>query len=436
MSCLKQLKEKLSQSGKKEVGDCSLLAAASTLRSPGKGVFAQAYELALKSCILAPMFSRFDIRGGKVFPSDDLFDCRKLRTFLFSVDAADVPSSNNHPFSDWMDRLKDYTGTHGLSPAPLVPWIVHSGTVLHSLSCCLVGVEMYWHALAHAVQAELQGANSVKFDRILRKMSSDVEGAWQQVLSCVRLNAGDCPPGGEVEYHPVILQAAANVLQRVIVLLDILASDQEKRSRDRRWRETIFVPWTWEGGEEGGRVQKLPPLFIAWEGEGRCIPLTPCGCDKATCFFPDQFFPQSVFFSQENVAAVKSRWLSLDGKQRAQLSSSSSKFMKWSRLRALNDVMGGKFQECTGLALQTVCDFQALLLDLDVHSVSILELLQETRRALKEERLFYDGVSCQLTPTRGLWSRKDLARGGKLYESAMRLLAMTVRLHGRENLNS
>eukprot|EP00960_Hanusia_phi_P072422 767780-Hanusia_phi.AAC.1 len=431
MACLKQLKEKLRQGGRTDVDDCSLIAAASILRTPGKGAFGHTYELALKSCLLAPMFTRFDIRGGKVFSSNEPFDCRKLRSFQFSVDAADVPSSNDHPFTDWMDRLKDYTGTHGLSPAPLIPYIVHSGTVLHSLSCCLVGVEMYWHALALAVQSELQGANSLKFEKVLRKMSPDSHDPWADLLSCIKLNAGDCPPGQEVEYHPVIVQAAANVLQRVVVVLDVLASDQEKRSRDGKWRELVFVPWTTsEHADEG--TERLPPLFVAWEERRRCIPLVPTACDRSSCFFPDQFFPRFIFFSAEEVAKVKERWLPLDVKRRCQLTSSKVKTMKWSRLCSLIDTMSTKFRECTAIALQTVCDFQALLLDLDVHSISVLELLQETRRALKEERIFYDAVSCQLSPSRGLWSRKDLARGGRLYESAMRLLAMTVMRAGRE----
>ena len=142
---LPALLAELREQGRDDTEGATVLTAAATLRAPGKGFLPAGLASAFRSACLAPLFARYAVqRGRAVELVEGAFDCSKLGRYHFHVDPALVPSANSHPFQDWLDKLRDFTGTHSLSPAPLVPWPVYGGTLLHSLSCCLVGLEMYW----------------------------------------------------------------------------------------------------------------------------------------------------------------------------------------------------------------------------------------------------------------------------------------------------
>ena len=169
---LGELRAALGEQGRADAESCTLLTAAATLRPPGKAFLLPGLASAFRSACLGPLFARYAVQKGRpVELQGGIFDCSKLGRYHFHVDPAIVPSANNHPFQDWLDKLRDFTGTHSLSPAPLVPWPVYSGTMLHSLSCCLVGLEMYWkvclkkkaviRSLAFTMRSEqLQAANA------------------------------------------------------------------------------------------------------------------------------------------------------------------------------------------------------------------------------------------------------------------------------------
>eukprot|EP00286_Rhodomonas_abbreviata_P004740 CAMPEP_0181338004 /NCGR_PEP_ID=MMETSP1101-20121128/28380_1 /TAXON_ID=46948 /ORGANISM="Rhodomonas abbreviata, Strain Caron Lab Isolate" /LENGTH=261 /DNA_ID=CAMNT_0023448655 /DNA_START=180 /DNA_END=962 /DNA_ORIENTATION=+ len=236
---LDELKRALEKEGRTSVEDCTLVSAAATLKPAGKGALSRTAERAFKSSLLGPFFSRYSVSKGKTTEASQHFDCRKLSKYHFHVTAPDVHCGHGHPLGDWMDKLKDYTGAHSLAPAPLVPWFVYSGTIMHAISCCLVGAEMYWHALSVSASDELLGERRSEYEALLGS-SDESRETYSKIVSSLDLRGKVCSPGSEVEYHPLLLQASANVLGRVIVLFDPFSQDSE-----RVWppRCGFFVPW-------------------------------------------------------------------------------------------------------------------------------------------------------------------------------------------------
>ena len=319
---LEQIQAELRAAGReRDAGCASVLTGASALRAARDGFLPPAAAAAFKSACLGPLFARWAVQKGRaVALAPGALDCGKLGRYQFVADPAAVASSNNHPFQDWLDRLRDFTGTHALSPAPLVPWPVYRGSLLHAISCCLVGLEMYWQALALAVAAELSGDNMPRYlallgggvegeellERLVSLLQPEARVAWcGSVRSTIRdaagadstdgAHGGDGQGGGlEVFYHPVIAQALSNVLGRVIVVFDILGASDKGSAAARGggvggWRRSgagdgrctarqgVFAPWR--------AAMALPPLCAAWEdaGQTRLVPLVPSRLLEGVC---------------------------------------------------------------------------------------------------------------------------------------------------------
>ena len=321
---LEQIQAALRAAGReRDAGCASVLTGASALRAAGGAFLPPAAAAAFKSLCLGPLFARFAVQKGRaVALAPGAFDCGKLGRYQFVADPAAVASSNNHPFQDWLDRLRDFTGTHALSPAPLVPWPVYRGSLLHAISCCLVGLEMYWQALALAVAAELSGDNMQRYlallgggvegeellERLVSVLQPEARVAWcGSVRSTITDAAGadstDGADGGgdgrggrglEVFYHPVIAQALSNVLGRVIIVFDILGASDKGGAAARGgdgggWRgsgagggrctarQGVFAPWR--------AAKALPPLCAAWEDarQTRLVPLVSSRLLEGVC---------------------------------------------------------------------------------------------------------------------------------------------------------
>ena len=342
---LPQLQAALREQGREHVENATVLAAAATLRPAGKTFLPPFAENAFRSACLGPLFARFAVQKGRAVElTQGPFDCRKLGRYHFHVDPALVPSANNHPFQDWLDRLRDYTGTHSLSPAPLVPWPVYHGTVMHALSCCLIGLELYWKALAESVAQELNGDNYARYCALLGR-GAYAEEALESIVSALHPDGEEERGGAEMTggaaahaqngsepdaeesgaglamfFHPVVLQAASNVLGRVIVLFDILGVEDVEEDCRRgcpkmmskrtpgcgRNRQGVYAPWsgaevyaeTAPGGARTTRALPLPPLCMAWENtaQTRIIPLVPAALADFACrVLPDQLLPPLIF---------------------------------------------------------------------------------------------------------------------------------------------
>ena len=460
---LEPLKAALRDAGRDAEG-ATLVAAAATLRQPGKTFLPPAAEAAFKSECLGPLFARYAVQKGRAVEhaaaDGQVGWVAKLGRYHFHVDPALVPSANNHPFQDWLDRLRDFTGTHSLSPAPLVPWPVFRGTVLHALSCCLVGLEHYWKALALAVAHELNGDNYARYralvgrgvaaedelDWLIAVLNPEAEEGWTGSLptgthpeaphSVAAAAAGEEHGGMHVFFHPIVVQAASNVLGRVIVVFDFLGSGSGAAAgrSGSGARGGVFAPWVGAGGDAGLKAARepLPPLCIAWENkEGtRVVPVVPAAlAEEACCVLPDPLVPPLMFARLHTLEgggpgtweAVKAEELVVDRQRRCRLLSRGGKRMTPQYMRELLRVMTRMFRRVTGVALQAVADVRSALFDLGIGEVRAEELVWETAVALQTGRVFYHPVCCCVTVSRGLYSPEDLsAPNGRLYLEALR----------------
>ena len=110
----------------------------------------------------------------------------------------------------------------------------------------------------------------------------------------------------------------------------------------------------------------------------------------------------------------------MDRRGRCQLISGSAKAMSQQYLADLIAVMSANFRRILGLSLQTLVDVRSLLFDLGVGDVALEELVLDTIAVARNDRLYYNPVSCQLTMRRGLYTEDDLkAPNGRLYLAAL-----------------
>ena len=401
---MKELKDELRAQGRDDVESATVLTAAATLRTPGKSFLPPVAAHAFKSSCLGPLFSRFAVQKGRAVEiSQASFDCSKLGRYHFHVDPSLVPSANNHPFQDWLDRLRDFTGTHSLSPAPLVPWPVYRGTLMHTISCCLVGLELYWQALAVATAQELNGDNYSRYLALLGR-GSDAEDEIDHIIHALNPeggergggrggallspaqteNAGSGDSGLDVFYHPIVVQGVCNVLARVIIIMDIVGTQGACAANLIKKKHThtdhgVYVPWPERAAAQTHDARILPPLCVAWESAARTrlVPLIPTALSESSCrVLPQQLVPPLAFARQQ--ACMLSSYVSTDRQGRALLMCPAAKSMSPAFLEDLISVMSATFRRVTGIHLQTVVDVRSILLDLGVADMHLEELILDT----------------------------------------------------------
>ena len=227
----------------------------------GKGAWSIEMDLAFKACFLGAWFTRHTISKGRAVEAETSFDVSKLYRYHHSLHPGEVHLNHNHPLSDWLEKLRDHTGCHSLSPPPLIPSLCYGGTIFHALSCALVGSEMYWHALA--VETVRRVSEETTWVQLLPEGAEELN----RILTSVQLDGGALP-GSEVDYHPLMLYVAACILRRVVVLVD----PWTPRGSAHKWPPTagVFEPREQRHHDKIEiSVDRLPPLCLAWETADR-----------------------------------------------------------------------------------------------------------------------------------------------------------------------
>jgi hypothetical protein len=215
-------------------------------------------EMAFKASFLGVWFTHHVIAKEGVSEAEQPFDVSKLSLYHHSLPPGDVHLNHNHPLTEWLDKLRDHTGCHSLSPPPLVPYPSHGGTVMHALSCALVGTEMYWHSISNSIaQVLCDKCYRDHYSRLLPGGSEELDG----ILSGIRIDGSSCA-GLEVDYHPLLLYVASRILHRVVLLIDPWAL---RPSAPVEWPVTcgIFEP------DMDVHCDRLPPLCLTWESAER-----------------------------------------------------------------------------------------------------------------------------------------------------------------------
>ena len=157
--------------------------------------------------------------------------------------------------------------------------------------------------LALAVARELNGDNYHRYQALLERGAAadeeietiisalNPEGVELELRTAQAVSLHDGAGGGrsvgglEVFYHPVLVQAASNVLGRTIILMDVLGTHRTGGGM----HQGVYAPWKCLSPEN--EVPVLPPLCVAWENVSRTriVPLVPTSLSDTSCrVLPDQ----------------------------------------------------------------------------------------------------------------------------------------------------
>ena len=160
----------------------------------------------------------------------EIFDCAKLASRAFAIEESHfsvVGYGRDRSGSEkyLLDTLREIKKANS-NVECLVP--VHADgdghCLVHAISRCLVGRELFWHALRTNLHTHLQ-SNHDRYKEMFKDFISDEE--WSDIIA---ESAPDFhPPDGQsLGLRNIHVFGLANVLQRPIILLDSLSGMQSK----------------------------------------------------------------------------------------------------------------------------------------------------------------------------------------------------------------
>ena len=235
--------------------------------------------------LLSKIFTKIRPIKGCVRPfgDDATFPCSKLSSHVYKIapDRVDIryfgrDESAMEYLSDVLNEIKSFNRTEHY---PLVPLFVDGDghCLVHAISRCLVGREVYWHALMVEMQRNLK-QNKHLYEKELHEFYSP-----DNFNQCIEEADPDYkpPPDTELGLSDLHIFALANILHRPIFLFD----GENKIQRESKFA-FIFLPVFDEGS-----TQK-EPIFIAWSSRARnhFVPLVGRK-DMGQFHLPDSIIP-------------------------------------------------------------------------------------------------------------------------------------------------
>ena len=203
----------------------------------------------------------------------DVFDCSKLASRAFSIEECHL---------DVAGYGQDRSGSVYLQSTLNKIWEANAGRrcliplhadgdghcLVHAISRCLVGRELFWHALRTNLHNHLK-VHQASYAALLKDFIEDDE--WPKIIEEA---APDYIPS---DYHSFGLRTVhifglANVLRRPILLLDNLSGMESKGDYSG-----IFLPSLCSPNECSTNGVLNSPIVIAWSNSGynHFIPLVP-----------------------------------------------------------------------------------------------------------------------------------------------------------------
>ncbi|XP_065072259.1 deubiquitinating protein VCPIP1-like [Rhopilema esculentum] len=237
--------------------------------------------------LLSKIFTQFrpskGLRGVQHFDDDATFPCYKLSSHVYKIapDRVDIEyfgrdGSAMEYLSDVLNEIKSFNKTEH---CPLVPLFVEGDghCLVHAISRCLVGREIYWHALMVEMQRNLKQNKQLYQKKLHEFYSPD---SFNQYIKEADPDYKP-PPDTELGLSDLHIFALANILHRPIFLFD-----GEKKIQKESKFAFIFLPVFDEGS-----MQK-EPIFIAWSSRARnhFVPLVGRK-DMGQFHLPDSIIP-------------------------------------------------------------------------------------------------------------------------------------------------
>ena len=280
--------------------------------------------------------------------------------------------------------------------------------LVHALSRCLVGRELFWHALRTNMHDHLT-MNLPRYKSMLSAFVADAE--WDKIIA--EAHPDYTPPDGETKgLGNVHIFALANVLRRPIVLLDT-----PEVMKSSNGYSGVFLPKLYTPNEcrrrDGDDLNA--PIVIAWSSMSHhhFVPLV---ATTTTTRFPRRYMPDVWGgFAQE----ILDDYVAFDApNDDGCCRVGAGKTLTSSYLTKLIEAMRDRFQRLHGVASRLVADVKEqvykrrgfIQLELDY-------AIQSTKAAVDEGRL-YRCIVCRQLAESVEPSDELLLPGGHLYETA------------------
>lgn len=343
----------------------------------------------------------------------EAFDCSKLANHAFTIseehlntNGYGIDCSALKYLKETLQKIKEFNGKDS---CPLVPLYADGDgyCLVHAISRCLVGRELFWHPLMTEMHLDLL-LNQDKYQMQFGDFITDKE--FQRIIEEA---SPDYKPDNDEQLglRNIHIFSLANVLRRPIILLDPLVGSTGNAEYSGLFLPTFVEPElciTKQG-------TKNKPIVIAWSNGARnhFVPLV-CVKDIGDCQLPENLLPEAWGVNQLMVAEY------IDFNDNSSCTIGNGASIQDSYLKKLVCCMEKKFEEINEIAASTVADYyHHVVKPKKQMSVTDLQIIGEAKKAVEEELLhkcIRCGRVCQLEIPES--TRTRLLPDGELYQTA------------------
>ena len=347
------------------------------------------------------------------------FNCSKFATRAFSIEESQLEtggygrdrSGSVRYLLEMLRRLKAANNQR----TDLVP--LHADgdghCLVHAISRCLVGRELFWHSLRHSLHAHLT-LNLHRYKDTFKDFYEEEE--WEKIIA----EAGPDfqPEAGEVHgLCNIHVFGLANVLQRPILLLDSLSGITSKGDYSGIFLPALHPPEACcTKDATTGKMKLNSPIVVAWSSSGRnhFVPLVPIR-GQPLPKLPPSLRPK-VWGVDE---ALLFQYVTIDDEGCIELC--GGKLLSDAYMQKLVNCMENLFFQRNGVHLNLVADVhQQVFRKAGYVGVKSEHVVETTKSAVREKRLFRCLICNSLVCIPSQW----LERGGELYVKATSSLSL------------
>ena len=343
----------------------------------------------------------------------ETFDCSKFATRAFSIEENQLDTvgygRDRSGSVRYLTEILHQLRAANDSKTGLVP--LHADgdghCLVHAISRCLVGRELFWHALRHGLYSHLT-ANVARYKEIFKEFYEEEE--WEKIIAEA---APDYQPRvGEVHgLRNIHVFGLANVLRRPILLLDSLFGIQSSGDYSGLFLPAMHPPTECSSPDSNmGELRPHSPIVVAWSNSGRnhFVPLVSIR-GQPLPKLPPSLRPKVWGLGED----LLTQYVGFDASGCVELCGGKS--LSDAYMQKLVKCMETLFFERNGVHLSVVSDVHQSVYRRSGYVGVKPELVVETAKtAIDDDRLFRCLICNNITCIPSPW----LERGGQLYTKA------------------
>ena len=369
--------------------------------------------------LLSPLLTTFgrDKETGLARPLTELgmgdsFDCSKFAPRAFSIEEAQLETSgygrdrsgSARYLTETLQRLRDANG----NKTGLVP--LHADgdghCLVHAISRCLVGRELFWHALRHGLYRHLT-ENINRYKTMFKEFYEEEE--WDKIIAEAAPEYQ--PQQGEVHgLRNIHVFGLANVLRRPIVLLDSLSGLKSSGDYSGLFLPAIQPPSDCRSVDpETKKACPHSPIVVAWSSSGRnhFVPLVPIR-GQPLPKLPPSLCPKVWGVGEDLVK----QYAGFDADGSVEVC--GGKLLSDAYIQKLVKSMETLFFERNGIHISVVAEMHQFVRTSGYAAIKPGIVVEMTKAAVVDERLFRCLICNLITCVPVQW----LEKGGLLYGQA------------------